>query len=349
MVSRGRSRRRTGRALLAALLCAALWAPGAARAGSILGLYGGENVGTAGAQFLRIPVGARAVALGRSYVANAYDGVAAFWNPAAIMRTESRRTLFFGHTEYAVDIDLEFASYHWHRQNFGFGLSAGMLRSGEIPRTDEFHQEGTGHTFRADQYQLGFSLARAMTDRFSFGLTGRYYQENLDEFTVRSFLVDLGVLYFVGVGDLRVGFAVRNFGPEMRPDGTPPPIGPGYTASSEFQSFSAPTSGSFGVAYTWRLSRRIDLLTTADFHHPTDYSESFRTGLELGLAERLYLRSGFETNRDEGGLAAGFGVKLARDGWDVRLDYAVNDMGAFGTIHHISLDLAPLHRPRRSP
>ncbi len=341
--------RRPGRWFTLLLACALLSASAAARAGGILDLYGGENVGTAGAQFLRIPVGARAIALGQSYVANAFDGATTFWNPAGIMRAESRRNLFFCHTEYAVDIDLEFASYHWHRQNFGFGFSAGMLRSGEIPRTDEFHQEGTGHTFRADQYQLGFSVARAMTDRFSFGFTGRYYQENLDEFVVRSVLMDLGVLYFVGVGDLRVGFAVRNFGPEMRPDGTPPPIGPGYTASSEFQSFSAPTSGSFGVAYTWRLAPQVDLLTTTDFHHPTDYSESFRTGLELGLAERLYLRGGFETNRDEGGLAAGFGVQLARDGWNVRLDYAMSDMGAFGTIHHLSLDLAPLRRARRSP
>ncbi len=342
----GRDRIRTP--LVALLACALLACAGNARAEGILDLYGGENVGTAGAQFLRIPVGARAVSLGQSYVANCFDGAAAFWNPAAIMRTENRRNLFFGHTEYAVDIDLEFASYHWHRQNFGFGISAGVLRSGEIPRTDEFHQEGTGQTFRADQYQLGFSLARAMTDRFSFGFTGRFYQENLDEFTVRSVLMDLGVLYFVGVGDLRVGFAVRNFGPEMRPTGTPPPIGSGYTASSEFQSFSAPTSGSFGTAYTWRLARRVTLLTTADFHHPTDFTESFRTGLELGLAERLFLRGGFETNRDEGGMAAGFGVQLARDGWHVRLDYAMSDMGAFGTIHHISLDLAPEQPSRRA-
>ncbi len=334
---------RPARLLLALLL---VLSPGVVRADGILGLYGGENVGTAGAQFMRVPVGARAVALGRAYVANAFDGSAAFWNPAGIMQTEGRRTMFFGHTEYAAGIDLEHASLHWHGQNYGWGLSAGMLRSGDIPRTDEFHQEGTGHTFRADQYHLGLSMARLMTDRFSFGLTGRLYQENLDEFVMRGFLVDLGVLYFVGVGDLRVGFAVRNFGADMRPGGTPPAL-PGYEASSEFQSVSAPTSGSFGVSYTWSLSRKLGLLTTADFHHPTDYSESFRMGTELGLDGRLYLRGGFETNRDEGGLAAGFGVKLARDGWDVRLDYALHDMGAFGVMHHVTVDLAPLPPPRR--
>ena len=43
---------------------------------NVIRLYGEENVGTAGAQFLRIPVGARAVALGKAYSACATDGSA---------------------------------------------------------------------------------------------------------------------------------------------------------------------------------------------------------------------------------------------------------------------------------
>ncbi len=329
------------------LVSALLLLAGPVRAGSVLELYGDENVGTAGAQFLRLPVGARAVGLGRAYVACAVDGPAAFWNPAGIMRTPGLGNLFFSHVAYAADIDLEYAAYTWRRQNFGFALTGSMLRSGEIPRTDELHQEGTGDTFNANQFVLSASVAKSMTDRFSLGGTAKLYQENLDEFEVRGLLMDLGVLYYTGLGDLRVGFAVRNFGPDLQPGGTPPPLGPGYATPLEFQSFQAPTSGSFGLAYTWRLGERTTLLTTSDFHHPTDASESFRAGAELGLAERLLLRGGFETNRFEGGLGAGFGVNLARDEWRIRLDYAVSDMGAFGTIHYLSIDLSPLPDGRR--
>ena len=120
-----------------------------------------------------------------------------------------------------------------------------------------------------------------------------------------------------------------------------------YNPPNEFQSYSAPTSGSFGASNHWRLADSVRLLTAADFHHPSDGSESFRVGAELALAERLMLRSGYETNRDEGGFAAGFGVNLARDHWRIRLDYAMSDMGSFGTIHHISLDLSPLPGGRR--
>jgi hypothetical protein len=135
---------------------------------------------------------------------------------------------------------------------------------------------------------------------------------------------------------------VHNFGADLRPGGTPPRLPDGYQQTSEFQSFPAPTAGSFGVANTLALGRKLDLLLAADFNHPSDYSESFRLGGELGLDQRFFLRAGFETNRDEGGLAAGCGVKTGGDGFDLRVDYALRDMGSFGTMHYVSIDVSPL-------
>ena len=314
---------------------------GAAAAGDSLRLYGEENVGTSGGQFLKIPVGARAVGLGKAYVACAIDGPGVFWNPAGLLRTPGLKNVFANHTEWAADIDIDNFSYQWRTQNFGYAITGSMLRSGDIPRTTETYVEGTGETFEANQYALGFSLARAMTDRFSIGFTAKYYQENLDEWEIRSPLFDLGILYLVGVGDLRVGFSVRNFGPELKPGGTPP-ARDGYTDQSEFQSHPAPTEGAFGVAYTWTLAKKLSLLTTADFNHPSDAKESFRMGAEVGMGRKLYLRGGYESGRDEGGLAGGFGLQLARKQFLWRVDYGVSDMGAFGTMHHISMELSPL-------
>ena len=155
--------------LLAAGLLAA--AAGPVRAADLINLFGEENVGTSGGQFLKIPVGARAVAMGKAYSSLAIDGSAPFWNPAGIMRTPGRRNFFFSHSEYTADIDLDYLAAHWRRQNFGFGLTAGSLRSGDILRTTELHQQGTGQYFNADQFFVGASVARAMTDRFSIGGT----------------------------------------------------------------------------------------------------------------------------------------------------------------------------------
>ncbi len=338
---------RLGKGLLL-LLWVLLAAVPQVRGGELIGLFGEENVGTAAGQFLRIPVGARAVALGNAYSSLAIDGSAPFWNAAGIVRTPGRKNFFFSHSAYAADINLDYLAFHLRRQNFAYGLTMGVLRSGDILRTDEFHQEGTGQYFNANQFFVGATLARAMTDRFSVGGSVKYYQENLDEYQIKSLLADIGILYYLGLGDTRIGFSVRNFGGDLQPGGTPPALPDGYVPSTEFQSFAAPTVGSFGVSRTWGLSRNISLLTTADFVHPSDYKESFRTGGELGLNRMLFLRVGYETSRIEGGLSAGFGVQLNRKQMQLRIDYAYSDQGTFGTIHHISVDLSPLAR-RKDP
>lgn len=340
-----------GKRLLAPALVAALAVAtaGPARASDLIRLFGGENAGTASAQFLRIPVGARAVALGQAYSALATDGAGIYWNPAGLMRTPGRQNWFAGHVAWAADIDLDYAAFHRRGQNFAHGLMLGALRSGDILRTDELHQEGTGQYFNANQFFVGGSLARAMTDRFSIGLTVKYFQENLDQYQTKAVLADMGILYYVGVGDLRIGFSVRNFGSDVSPGGTPPPAPDGYVATQEFQSFPAPTVGAFGVAKTWDLSPRVTFLTTADFNHPSDYSESFRMGGELGLRDQFFLRAGFETNRDEGGFAAGFGLQADRFQKRIRVDYAYGDMGSFGGMHHFSVDLSPLWRRQAGP
>ncbi len=314
------------------------------QASDVIRLFGEENVGTAGGLFLRVPVGARAVSMAKSYSAQATDGSALFWNPAGIMRSPGRKNWFASHTKYTADIDMDFMSFHMRGQNFGYGISMGVLRSGDILRTDEYHQQGTGQYFNANQFYVGASLARAMTDRFSIGGTVKYYQENLDEYQLRSVLADMGILFLVGEGNLSIGFSVRNFGGGLQPDGTPPAMPDGFVPASEFQKFSAPTTGAFGIAKTWDVSKKLDLLTTAEFNHPSDYRESFRFGGELEINKLLFLRTGFETSREEGGFAAGFGIQLMRKQFLLRVDYAFSDLGSFGIIHHISVDLSPLYK-----
>lgn len=332
------------RLLVLLLVLLILMTPVSGVQANILRLYGEDNVGTASGQFMKLPVGARAVSLGQAYVACATDGAALFWNPAGIMKSPGRSNYFAGHVEYAAEIDLDYLSWHHRRQNYGFGLTMGTLRSGDILRTDEFHQEGTGTYFNANQFYLGATMARSMTDKFSIGMTAKYFQENLAEYQTKALVADLGILYFVGFGDTRIGFAVRNFGPDMKPSGTPPSLVGGYSPGSDFQAFPSPTVGSFGAARTWQLARKISLLTTTEFNHPSDYSESFRMGSELGLRKMLFLRMGYESNRDEGGFAAGFGLQLKRKQFLIRIDYAYSDNGSFGAIHQISVDLSPLYQ-----
>ena len=60
----------------------------------------------------------------------------------------------------------------------------------------------------------------------------------------------------------------------------------------------------------------------------------------------LFLRAGYETGRPENGFTAGFGLQLKRKQFLIRVDYAYADMGSFGQMHYVSLDLSPLWRKK---
>ena len=60
-------------------------------------------------------------------------------------------------------------------------------------------------------------------------MTAKYLQENLDEWETRTLLFDVGMLYYLGVRDLCVGFAIRSLGSDLQPSGVPPV--PGATAT----------------------------------------------------------------------------------------------------------------------
>jgi hypothetical protein len=72
-----------------------------------------RKVGTAGAQFLKIGVGARAVGMGETFVAVADDASAIWWNPAGVARitADGESHLTLNHSTWPADISHEFFGY----------------------------------------------------------------------------------------------------------------------------------------------------------------------------------------------------------------------------------------------
>lgn len=339
-MNRARSRRwqcgtpRAQRALACGLLL--LLAPAHGRAG-LIAFFGDERAGTSGGQFLRLPAGARGIAMGRGMAAAIEGAASPFWNPAGMSLMEGDQRLFVSHTDYAAEIDIEHLSYVRRMRAWQLGVSAGVLRSGDIVRTTELHPTGDGFTFEANQFLVGLSLGRMMTDRFTFAGTVKFLQENLDEFENRGVFLDLGAMYFVGFHQARVGFTVRNFGSDLRLNGTPPEAA---EVGGEWQAFSAPTVAIFGFAYDFGLGavgRRLTV--TMDFNHPSDDVESLIGGAELAAWDRLFLRGGYQNNLPSGGLSAGFGLRLLEGARTLRVDYAYDDRGTLGGMHVVSLEL----------
>jgi hypothetical protein len=304
----------------------------------LVSLFGDERVGTSGGQFLRVPVGARPIALGGGATATVSGPNAIFWNPAAMVKQRERHAVVINHTEYAADLDVDHAAYTYRNASWQFGMGLGALRSGDIERTTEFHPNGTGQTFEANQFLAAVAASRALTDRFTLGATVKLLQENLDDFENRGVFIDIGATYRTGYNNARMGFVVRNFGAEMRLNGSPPVTS---TSASQWQTFAAPTIAVFGAAYDFSVMGQRRWTWSMDFSHPSDDTERLVWGSELAVGKDLFLRGGYRTGVLEGGFSGGFGLRIGQSGRrrPFSLDYAAVDRGGFGVLHTISLEL----------
>lgn len=322
------------RSLRAVLLLLVLLAPNA-RA-ELITLYGEERVGGSGGQFLRIPVGARAVALGNANTALARGATAMFSNPGALSTIHNRHSLFASHFAYAADIDIHHVGYAYRNASWQWGIGLGILDSGEIERTTETQPNGTGQFFRADQVVATMSFARLLTDRFTLGGSLKFLQESLDDFENRSFLLDLGALYYLGYRTARIGFAVNNFGPDLQLNGAPP-ADAGFDGS--WQSFPAPTNASFGFAYDADIVRDNVLTLGLDFVHPTDEAESIVLAAEWSVGSILAFRGAYREAQDQNVLSGGLGLSWDIEERPIRLDYGFVDRGSLGILHTITLEI----------
>lgn len=323
------------RGILVLAAVAGLLAPTGARA-DLITLYGAERVGGSGGQFLRVPVGARSVALGNAATALAHGATSMFSNPGALSTVHYDHSLFASHFSYAADIDIHHVGYVRRFASWQFGVGLGILDSGEIERTTERQPQGTGQTFSADQVVASVTVARLLTDRITLGATAKMLQESLDDYENRGILVDLGALYYLGFRTARIGFAVNNFGPDLQLNGTPP-ADAGFEGS--WQSFPAPTTASFGFAYDMPTFGNNELTLGLDFLHPTDEAESIVLATEWSVGGTLDLRGAYRENEDNDVWSGGLGLQWNVGDRPIHLDYGFVDRGSFGLLHTITLEI----------
>jgi hypothetical protein len=308
---------------------------------------GFNNNGTRPAQFLKLAVGARANAMGESFAAVANDASALFWNPAGIGNLQNFE-VHLTHMDYLLDITFDFAGVVIPLGTGNLGLSAAVLGMGDEPVTTLSDPDGeAGITWSASSFAVGLTYSRALTDRFSVGVTGKYIQENLFNSSAKTLAVDIGSLYNTGLRGIKLGMAMTNFGGKMKLGGrdlqkisdAAPEVGGNIDQSADLVVSSWPLPLNFRVGLSWEAFRRGAnvLLLASDFNHPTDADERINFGAEYTFANRLFLRGGYKFNYDEESFTFGGGLNLPITSYNFMLDYSFNEFGILGETHRFSL------------
>jgi long-subunit fatty acid transport protein len=300
-------------------------------------VLGGQRAGISTAQFLKIGVGGRASAMGDAFIAMADDASALYWNPAGLTQFHQHQVLF-SHNKWVADISHDFLGgvYHLDATN-SFGAAVTSLSMPKMKVTTEFAPTGTGEFFGYGSIAAAFSYSRRMTDQFSIGGTVRYVEETLDKLKMRGFMIDLGTLYWTGLGTTRFAVTVSNFGNQMAPDGEVVLVG--KRSVSEWQSFSPPTMFRIGFAFEPYQTDEHRITTSFQLNHPNDNSENIVTGAEYSWRQIFFIRGGYKFNVDEQNYSVGAGINVPISFAHFNLDYAFTNFERLGSAHRFSIIL----------
>ena len=287
-----------------------------------------EKVGTFDGQFMKIPIGARATAMGGAFVAVADDASAVFWNPAGIARL-SGNVIAVHHLNWVSDINLTQATYV-----FSLGFLPGMLAVNarslymdDLERTTVYQPNGDGTFFDAGYSSFGLTYARSLTDKFSVGLTASLVHAGLDDLSSNALSFDVGTLYDTGYRSLKIGMEIANMGSELSYiDGTEPS--------------RLPILFRVGASVNVVNSLEHHVLATGEFSHPPDNKERLNGGFEYAFKDFFFLRGGYNFGYDVESLTGGLGVKFPTSlASETRFDYSYTDLDDLAAAHRFSLEI----------
>jgi long-subunit fatty acid transport protein len=325
-----------GRLALAALVALIVGAAARASAGEALG---SQREGTSSGTFLRIGVGARAVGMGETFVAVANDPSAIYWNPAGLASLQ-RREVAASHAEWPGDIGYEHLTLVIPSRRFGgsVGVQLGML-STRIQETTDIEPFGTGREFSYSDLVAGVAFARRWTDKLLVGAGVKFVREDLGSevggTTTNAVLFDVGSIFYLGLGSVRIATSLTNFGSEMRPSGQY--VSPYSGELRHYDGFDPPMTFRYGVAFEPLETSTQRITTAIEMNQPADNQQQLKGGVEWVYHRAYSLRTGYNVSADLLKFSAGAGFLVSFGSLHGTVDYAYTDAGILGGINRLSL------------
>jgi hypothetical protein len=329
--------------------------------GGIAFAGGGNRVGSAGADQILVPVGARGIALGSSYTAGITGINSLYYNPAGLSASTSRAEAMFSQMTSIGDVGV---SYFAVGGNFsGFGHVAFSVKShsfGDVPLTDERNPDGSNGTYSPTFVTLGLTYSRALTDRIRAGITVNLISETIERVSASGVAFDAGVQYtgLGGVRGLQMGVTLRHLGANMKYDGSGlyRPADETNTKRTtqllkvEAAGFGVPTSLEMGLAYSMNFQEEHALTISGAFENNNYLTDQWKLGVEYSFRNLFFVRGSYNLAgndykdiQDENaylfGAALGAGVNYDMGDLKLGVDYAYRFSQIFDGQHVFTVNI----------
>ncbi|MAT39910.1 MAG: hypothetical protein CL946_09940 [Ectothiorhodospiraceae bacterium] len=315
----------------------------------------GDRIGTAAADQVLVPVGAKGIALGASNLAGISGADAIYYNPAGLSASPLSAEVQFSQMELIGDVGVSYLAITSNFGNFGhLGFTLKSFSFGDIDLTTERQTDGTGAVYSPTFLALGVTYSRALTDRIRAGVNINLISEQIDRVSQSGVLFDVGVQYsgLAGLRGLQLGVTLRHLGGNLAYDG------PGLYRSVEevdgkrgqqilqldAAEFNVPTSLELGLAYNHMIDPIHAVTVASSFENNNFLNDLYRVGVEYSYQDLLFLRGSYTVSgnsEDDAfgengfiyGPAFGAGVKYAAGTTQLRVDYAYRALEVFSGNH----------------
>lgn len=278
------------------------------------------GVGTTGANYLKIGLGAKATALGENFTALSDDTSSLYWNAAGLTSIKKTR-LDFMQLNWVAGISAKtfFGVYPLSENDYiggyAFLLDTPQDKETKFADTTDIEYDETGKTFKDQVSVYNFSYAHIFSEQMSIGLGVKSISEDLAGSTAKGFGMDVGLLYKNIFPQTTFGASIQNIaGVKLRTDEDLPRI------------------ISIGALYTTELwANRLNIV--GDIKMPSDNDMRYGAGAEYWIANIVAGRVGYNSFSK---FSMGLGVAFK----DLYADYAYVPLGDLGITHRISVGYA---------
>ncbi|RLD66530.1 MAG: hypothetical protein DRI84_04565 [Bacteroidetes bacterium] len=314
-------------------------------------LFAGDTArkGTAGAEQLLIPVGARSIATSGAFNSHFSGLESVYYNPGGLDRMNGTEAMF-NMMSYIADINVSYFAIGTKTDFGSLALTYKALDFGDIPVTTTASPDGTGQTYSPNFFVLGLTYSKLITDRVSAGVTMSLINESIMNTDAAGWAIDFGVQYRFSK-NFSLGVAVKNIGANMNYSGEDLKIkaevpggalGGGNTVYEvDTETFQIPSYFDLSLGYTFDFDESNNLSVAGLFRNNNSFEDYVHLGLEYDFMDVVFLRGGYslpmESNDDAiYSWTAGAGVNFTfADALNLRFDYAFRPVSEFPTDNHV--------------
>jgi len=292
-----------------------------------------QDIGS-GMDFLSISPSAKQLSISEASSATLTGASAIYSNPA-LLAMEPMSSVEIDYTLWVADVNNQFASANFLRENYALGV--GIYNS----RSDGFEaRDGAGPS--QGDFSIGYlavsGSAAYKYDRFSIGVTGHFLREEVFQYRANGYAFSAGAAAEFYDQRVRLGAVVQNLGEMEELDGISTSLPATFRLGGMANILQVNTPGRNDLPILFTLHAEwiqpLEELPSSDFIDQNGSDDFFAFALSADVADLFTFRGGYKAGPTERPLSFGLGLMID----PVIVNYAVVPFRTgFGWVHSIGL------------